>query len=351
MRFVVTVSCLLISVAVATAATPNSHPARPPIQVLDEMIVHLRAVQSAMQKEAKTPTDHWQEDLGKLTEPLVASVNELSRMGAHTSSPSSAYGLRVLYNSLRSSRDPRQALQTSEQLVQTVSFLRSEHQLAAQKQLSSPRIDREKARDVMAEVLKRSEFHQATKPHFFDFYLNRLIVKVIAWFHGLFDSAAMRQAGQFAYLFLWLVYLVVGFLVIWLVYRAWAPRRKIADDPTRDTSAGIQLLTPESHLAAAEAMCKEGNHAGAVREYFLMMLATLEQRNFVARNRSWTNWEYLGAFGKRVREEAARSQMSQLNSVYDQVSYGGAGCDAQRFTTFRKSVDDFLSALPTSQPS
>jgi hypothetical protein len=348
MKFVVTVLCLFVSVAIATAATSN--PPRPPIQVLDEMITHLRAVQSAMQKESKTPTDHWQEDLVKLTEPLVASVNELSRMGAHTRSPSSAYGLRVLYNGLRSSRDPKQALQNSEQLVQTVSFLRSEHQLAAQKRAQAPmaEVSQTQASEVMAEVLKRSEFHQATKPHFFDFYLNRLIVKVIAWFHGIFDSAAMRQAGQFAYLFLWLVYLVVGFLVIWLMYRAWAPRRKIDDGQTGDSSTGIQLLTPETHLAAAEALFEEGNHAGAVREYFLMMLATLEQRNFVARNRSWTNWEYLRAFGNRVREESTRSQMSQLNSIYDRVSYGGAGCDAERFTTFRKSVDDFLSALPNS---
>ena len=43
------------------------------------------------------------------------------------------------------------------------------------------------------EILHRAEFQQGTKTNVFDYYVNRIIVKAMAWIRGLFDSQTMRD--------------------------------------------------------------------------------------------------------------------------------------------------------------
>ncbi len=341
-------SLLAAGLPVATAAP--APPPRPPLQTLGDLTAQLKTAQAAMQKESEQPGGHWQEALAKLADSIQNSARDLSRPGLRTPSLSSGYGLRILVSNLRSAHDPKQALTTIDHLVETVSFLRSEYQLAAEKQAAalSATISHARSREALLEILRRSEFRQTSKPHFFDYYFNRIIVRAMAWLRGIFDSSAMQRAGSFAYVLLCAAYVLVGGAAIWLLQRAWSPRFRPAGTEKTANHAGLSLLSPETHRARAEALAGQGNFAKAVGEYFLMMLSTLEGRDFVPRHRSWTNWEYLRAFGRRVHHEATRDRLGELNLVYDRVTYGGAACDELRFTAFRKRVDEFLSALPSA---
>jgi hypothetical protein len=332
----------------------TAEPLTPP-QLFDGMIQKLRAVESAMMKQGRASLsepkgeDSWQLALENLTEPLGHLVNDLYRSG-QGNSPPPAYGLRVLISSLRSSRSPQEARHNAIQLIDTISFLRDEYELAHQrKPPPGVSVAPAAARQTLNDILRRSEFKKTTRPHFFEYYLNRFIVRAIAWLQGMFDSSGMRQAGRFAYFVLWAAYALVGAAAFWFLNRAWSPRRLQQVKPLRRATNGIALLTPESHRASAEALRRQGDFGAAIREYFLMMLATIEQRNIVPRNRCWTNWEYLRMLGARVPGEFMRGQLTEINRVYDQVRYGGMVCDESRFVSFREDVDDFLTGLPETE--
>lgn len=336
-----------VVVLFAASAFAASEPVGPS-QILDDMIRQLRKVQSAMQKELQQPSEQWQDDLTKMIEPLLSSTADLYRSSAQTGSPATAYGLRVMVNNLRASRDPKLAVEQAEKLTQTISFLRFEYELSAQKQAPppAPAITRSRNREIVMEILRRAEFQQSAKPNVFDHYVNRIVVKAMAWIRSLFDSQAMRQAGQFAYGLLWIAYAIVSALIGWLIYRAWSPKRRLAEQKSRAAKMASVPLTPEQHLAEAEAFVKAGDYAAAVRAYFLVLLATLERENFVPRNRSWTNHEYLRAFGQRVTDGRLSTRMTSLTSLCDGISYGGQTCDETRFIQFRNEVDDFVESLP-----
>ena len=319
--------------------------AEPTPQVLDQFIQQLRKIQHAIREEAAD--EPWQERIANLTDPLLELTTEIYRSTLQEGAASSAYGLRVRINSLRAARDAGQANEVIEELIETASFLRNEHLLVAQKPpLTGSVASRTRTREILGEILRRPEFAQQTKPSVFDYYVNRIIVKVIEWLRGLFDSQAMRQAGRFAFLLLWFVYAIVAALIVWFIYRAWSPSSKRKRAEADDGPPGGPLL-PEGHLAEVEAFIKQGNFAAAIRAYFLVLLATLEQRDLVARNRTWTNWEYLRAFGKRIGDDRLRARMAALASVCDQVSYRGETCDESRFLSFRTDVEGFLETLQT----
>lgn len=348
-RFPLRVSLVVAALALISAAAF----AADPITVLDGMIKQLREVQGAVQTESGAPPEQWQATLGARLEPAVLSVNDLYRAGARKGQTVPAFALRFMLNNLRSSPSPGQAIQEAERIIQVLSFLRGEYQLAAQK-APGHAFDasaRAVARETLQEILDRAEFKQTSKPHFFEYYVNRNIVRAMAWLQSLFDEAGLDQAGRYAALFLWGVYGFAAVLVAWLVFRAWSPRRRVSERTEAVHGGGIALQTPGIHLGEAEEFARQGNFAAAIRAYFLMMLSSLEQRNLVARNRTWTNWEYHRAFASRVDDDSLRGRMSQLNRDYDTVSYGGQSCDRERYTHFRNEVDGFLSALPATDRS
>lgn len=318
------------------------------VAIFDSMIKQLRDVQGAMHKQTQAPTDEWQEELIAKTEPLLHAVNDLYRSGTQSGRTVSAYGVRMSINNLRGAQSPQQAVQSAEHLVEVLAFLRREYQLSGQLKIVPPaaEVSRDQGREIVQEILGRSEFQQTTKPHFFDSYVNRTIVRAIAWLQGLFDTTTMQKAGNVAYLALWAAYGLAAFILVYFVSKAWSPRRRIDQESESGAREGIELQSPETHCADAEAFAREGKFGDAMRAYFLMMLSALEQRNLVARNRTWTNWEYLRAFQSRVSDEALRGRMAQLNRLYDQIRYGGLDCDRDRFAGFRQDVDAFLSALP-----
>jgi hypothetical protein len=341
-------TCLIFCIVALFSGSVSGETQPSPTQYLDTILRLLRVVQKEMQKQSQEPSDRWQQDLVDLTDPLLQASSDLYRSSASAGTPTPAYGLRIMLNVLRASRDPKHAVSNAEELVQMVSFLRSEYQLAAKQATpQTASFTRTQIRDVLLGVLQRAEFQQATKPSVFDYWLNKIIVKVIAWLRSIFDSQAMRQTGKYAYIFLWAVYGIGGASIIWFIYRAWSPRRKVTQTDAEASSRAAGLLTPDAHRAEAEAFAKAGSYAAAMRSYFLMMLAQLEQQQIVARNRTWTNSEYVRAFGHRVSDRELCSRMSLLTARCDRVSYGGDACDESGFLNFRTEVEGFLESVAT----
>jgi hypothetical protein len=100
---------------------------------------------------------------------------------------------------------------------------------------------------------------------------------------------------------------------------------------------------PEAHLTAttalqqASTLAQGGDYRTAVRYLYLSSLLWLDERNLLRYDRALTNREYLARLSHRPD---LRARLQPIVETFDQVWYGHATLDAERFRAYQQQVDD-----------
>jgi hypothetical protein len=72
---------------------------------------------------------------------------------------------------------------------------------------------------------------------------------------------------------------------------------------------------------------QQGERREALKQFYLAVLATLEQRGWVAHDRTRTNWEYLAQLEAHQLPVESTTRLRSLNRIYDRAVYGAQPCD------------------------
>lgn len=153
------------------------------------------------------------------------------------------------------------------------------------------------------------------------------------WFGG--DTAGGNRALEGVF------YLVIAALVGYAVYMlvqlrsaARAPGRTAPDTIAQpQTTEEMQAIDFEARLDAAVA---DGQHRRAVRLLYQRALQRLDRAGAIAWRPGKTNCAYV-----REVDEARRSAFAGLTRLFEQVWYGGAGVDAERFEQIQARFASF----------
>jgi hypothetical protein len=130
------------------------------------------------------------------------------------------------------------------------------------------------------------------------------------------------------------VVLLLGVLIYLALHvRQAATRQARADDPD-DPEAH---LTATSALQQAGTLAQGGDYRTAVRYLYLSSLLWLDERGMLRYDRALTNREYLARLTDRPD---LRARLLPIVETFDQVWYGHASLDAERFRAYQQQVED-----------
>ena len=203
------------------------------------------------------------------------------------------------------------------------------------------------ARTALAQILSGSEYQHAVE---LDWWQS-VIMRVARWLDRLMRllnriPGANKVASIMFYIAVALLLVpllaVIGYLIWWQTkQRRAAPRIQTA------TSVAV-LESPEVHLAQAEAFFRQGQYVEALKQFHLAVLAALEQRGFVAPDRTRTNWEYLAQLEATAAPPESASLLRSLNRHYDRAVFGAQPCDATFAREFGETSQRLMQTVAGS---
>lgn len=130
------------------------------------------------------------------------------------------------------------------------------------------------------------------------------------------------------------VVLLVGVIIYLALHMRQAATRQAraaaADDPEAH-------LTATSALQQASTLAQGGDYRTAVRYLYLSSLLWLDERDMLRYDRALTNREYLARLTDRPD---LRARLLPIVETFDQVWYGHAHLDAERFRAYQQQVED-----------
>jgi hypothetical protein len=130
------------------------------------------------------------------------------------------------------------------------------------------------------------------------------------------------------------VVLLAGVLIYLVLHMRQAATRQAraaaADDPEAH-------LTATSALQQASTLAQGGDYRTAVRYLYLSSLLWLDERDMLRYDRALTNREYLARLHDRPD---LRARLLPIVETFDQVWYGHAALDAERFRAYQQHVED-----------
>jgi len=184
------------------------------------------------------------------------------------------------------------------------------------------------ARAALATVLADREYQtHGAQPNWWAM----LGMKLLYWVTRLFDllsriPGAEKIGSVGFYVVVALLLLPLLALIIYLVWRQVQQRRGAVE--LTSTTAVTALELPAVYLARAEELLQRGEYHEALKQFYLAVLATLEQRGWAMHDRTRTNWEYLAQLEARHLPAEATTVLRALNRIYDRAVYGRQPCDA-----------------------
>ena len=181
--------------------------------------------------------------------------------------------------------------------------------------------------------------------------------RVAGWIDGWLAWLGWEGVAGGDDLFEVVFYLVIAGLVGYAVYMlvqlrsdARAPGRTAPDTIARpQTAEEMQAIDFDARLAAA---VEEGQHRRAVRLLYQQALQRLDEAGAIAWRPGKTNRAYV-----QELDEARRPAFAGLTRRFEQVWYGGAAVDAERFEQIRRRFASFWAddetpdAAPTHNTS
>ena len=200
------------------------------------------------------------------------------------------------------------------------------------------------AREALAQVLSRAEYHNAVETNWWQ----QVLLWLAGWMNRLMrllnripgvDKVASAMLYVAVALLLLPLLAIVGYL-IW-----WRAKQRRAMPRVQTATSVTTLESPDVHLARAEAFVRHGQYVGALKQFHLAVLAALEQRGFVAPDRTRTNWEYLAQLEARPAPLESASLLRGLNRLYDRAVFGTQRCDETLAREFGETSQRLLQTL------
>jgi len=214
---------------------------------------------------------------------------------------------------------------------------------------SASQADVSQARAVLAKVLSEAEYQSTIEPNWWQ----QIMMRLLRWMDRLMRllhriPGAERVASVMFYVAVALLLLpllaVIGYLVWWqFKQRRDAPHIAMA-------TTTMRLESPDAHLARAEECVRQGQYVEALKQFHLAVLAALEQRGWVAHDRTRTNWEYLAQLEAKPAPPESASLLRSLNRLYDHAVFGTQPCDESLALEFGKTSQQLMQTVAAGSP-
>lgn len=158
----------------------------------------------------------------------------------------------------------------------------------------------------------------------------------------------LPDLGGFARVLMWLLIIVAVGAVAYAIYRNLVrgkdeepPADEVAPDPG-DSLMAAQVAARkvietdvQRLLARADAAAAKGNHEGAIADLYAALLRRLEGEGLITVDAWKTNGEHLAALRDKP---GLRDEVRQIIRDVEQVQFGAAQADAERFASVRRQV-------------
>jgi hypothetical protein len=169
-----------------------------------------------------------------------------------------------------------------------------------------------------------------------------LITDFLDWLIDILDqifSPVAASSSPVGTLLRWLIIAACIVLLVGVVTYLALHMRQAAARQARASAAD----DPEAHLTATSALqqagtlAQGGDYRTAVRYLYLSSLLWLDERDMLRYDRALTNREYLARLTDRPD---LRARLLPIVETFDQVWYGHAPLDAERFRAYQQQVED-----------
>lgn len=159
----------------------------------------------------------------------------------------------------------------------------------------------------------------------------------------------LPDLGGFARVLMWLLIIVAAAAVIYAIYRNLVrgkddePPPEEAGPPDPGDSLQAERLAArkvietdvQRLLARADASAAKGQHESAIADLYAALLRRLEGEGLIVVDAWKTNGEHLAALRERP---GLRDEVRQIIREVEQVQFGAAQADAERFASVRRQV-------------
>jgi hypothetical protein len=156
------------------------------------------------------------------------------------------------------------------------------------------------------------------------------------------QDPALGPVGWLVALSLLLFLVAGGLWIVWRLRRLRRLRLARRAPELDDEPAGPRVVTleePDLYARLSREAAGRGELRDAVRYRFLYLIATLERKGIVPRNRAQTNGEYLDAVSRGVDTPGAAEGMDLVTRTFDSTWYGGRACRDEAWDGFREATD------------
>lgn len=167
------------------------------------------------------------------------------------------------------------------------------------------------------------------------------------FFKDLFDFNTDAQASEAVSTFINIFFILLFVLVVFFIVKAIINREgnwvfgKSSDKniiPVMDVETNIHATDFKTLIQHAE---NENNYRLAVRYYYLWLLKTLSEAEFIDYDVEKTNSDYY----LELEDETIKNEFSYTSYLYNYIWYGEFNIDAQQFEKAQKAFNQFLRSL------
>ena len=175
-----------------------------------------------------------------------------------------------------------------------------------------------------------------------------LLLRFLRWlFNGLGDIFGFDVSPETLKVIQYLIYVLMGLLVIYLLVRFLANER-FSSIFTKKAASILEVDLSEQHIESLDLdallrdALSQNDYRLAVRYQFLKILKRLSQKELIDWHFEKTNADYQ----KELKENRLQSKFKEVSYLYEHIWYGEKNITANQY----KKTDDRFSALNTLIP-